>query len=135
MIDFEGAKITSDTGFLLLREIDERFGILGPIESELEDTRSWVHTNHTLLQMVRQRVRYAQKQENGGFFINVTTVLPTFAPVGLPRDTLLASAEVSHCFSRVPSGSKWRDGDIIVDKAKIRKEEYHVSIYRPVYVR
>jgi hypothetical protein len=30
MIDFQGAKITSDTGFLLLREIDERFGILGP---------------------------------------------------------------------------------------------------------
>ena len=36
MIDFQGAKITSDTGFLLLREIDERFGILGPIESELD---------------------------------------------------------------------------------------------------
>jgi hypothetical protein len=31
MIDFQGAKITSDTGFLLLREIDERFGVLGPI--------------------------------------------------------------------------------------------------------
>ena len=29
MIDFQGAKITSVTGFLLLREIDERFGILG----------------------------------------------------------------------------------------------------------
>ncbi len=40
MIGFQGAKITSDTGFLLLREMDERFGILGPIESELEDTRS-----------------------------------------------------------------------------------------------
>jgi hypothetical protein len=56
MIDFQGAKITSDTGFLLLREIDERFGILGPIESKLEDTRSWVHSSHTQLQMVRQRV-------------------------------------------------------------------------------
>ncbi len=56
MIDFQGAKITSDTGFLSLREIDERFGILGPIESELEDTRSWVHSNHTQLQVVRQRV-------------------------------------------------------------------------------
>ena len=30
MMDFKGAKITSDVGFLLLREIDERFGILGP---------------------------------------------------------------------------------------------------------
>ncbi len=56
MIDFQGAKIASDTGFLLLREVDERFGILGPIESELEDTRSWVHSKHSQLQMVRQRV-------------------------------------------------------------------------------
>jgi len=30
MIDFQGAKITSDAGSLLLREIDERFGIVGP---------------------------------------------------------------------------------------------------------
>ncbi len=56
MVDFQGARITSDTGFLLLREIDERFGILGPIGSELEDSRSWVHSKHSQLQMARQRV-------------------------------------------------------------------------------
>ena len=56
MIDFQGAKITSDVSFLLLRAIDERFGILGPIGSELEDTRSWVHSKHSQLQMVRQRI-------------------------------------------------------------------------------
>jgi hypothetical protein len=56
MIDFQGAKITSDTGFLLLREIDERFGILGPMGIELEDARSWVHSKHSLLQMSRQRI-------------------------------------------------------------------------------
>lgn len=55
-MDFQGAKITSDTGLLLLREIDERFGILGPMASGLEDSRSWVHSKHSLLQMVRQRV-------------------------------------------------------------------------------
>ncbi len=56
MIDFQGAKITSDTGFLLLREIDERFGIMGPLESELDDAKSWLHSEHTQLQMARQRV-------------------------------------------------------------------------------
>ena len=55
-LDFLGAKITSDVGFLLLREIDERFGILEPIGNDLADSRSPVHTKHTLLQMVRQRV-------------------------------------------------------------------------------
>jgi hypothetical protein len=29
-VDFRGARITSDTGFLLLREVDERFGIVVP---------------------------------------------------------------------------------------------------------
>jgi Transposase DDE domain group 1 len=56
MIDFQWAKITSDTGFLLLREIDERFDILDLMDRELENTRSWVHSKHTQLQMVRQRV-------------------------------------------------------------------------------
>lgn len=43
MTDFKGAKITSDVGFLLLREIDERFGILGPIGKDLEDSRAPTH--------------------------------------------------------------------------------------------
>ncbi len=50
MIDFRGAKISSDTGFLLLREMDERFDIIGPMEDCLEDRK------HSLVQMIRQRV-------------------------------------------------------------------------------
>ena len=36
-------------------DIDEPFGILGPMRSEREDTRSWVRSKHTQLQIVRQR--------------------------------------------------------------------------------
>jgi len=56
MIDFQGAKITSDVGFLLVREIDERFKIIEPLQDCLEDLRSPSHTKHSLVQMVRQRV-------------------------------------------------------------------------------
>ena len=56
MIDFQGAKISSDTGFFLLRETDERFNIIGPMSGCLEDRRSLVHTRHSLVQMIRQRV-------------------------------------------------------------------------------
>ena len=56
MIDFQGAKITSDTGFLLLREIDDRFGVIGPVAEDLEDARSYVHAKHSFVQMIRQRV-------------------------------------------------------------------------------
>ncbi len=56
LVDFQGAKISSDTGFLLLREMDERFGVIGPTSDFLEDRRSPVHTRHSLAQMIRQRV-------------------------------------------------------------------------------
>jgi hypothetical protein len=56
MIDFPGSKISSDTGFLLLREMDERFDIIGPMSGWLKDPRSPVHTRHSLVQMIRQRV-------------------------------------------------------------------------------
>jgi hypothetical protein len=55
-IDFRGATITSDVGFLLVREIDERFKIIEPMQDCLEDLRSPTHTKHSLVQMVRQRV-------------------------------------------------------------------------------
>jgi hypothetical protein len=56
MIDFHGAKISSDTGFILLREIDERFRIIDPMGDCLEDLRSPAHTKHSFGHMVRQRV-------------------------------------------------------------------------------
>jgi hypothetical protein len=56
MIDFLGAQISSDTGFILLREIDERFNIIDPMGECLEDLRSPAHTQHSLVQIVRQRV-------------------------------------------------------------------------------
>ena len=40
MIDFMGATITSDVGFLLVREIDDRFKIIAPMGDCLEDLRS-----------------------------------------------------------------------------------------------
>jgi hypothetical protein len=51
MMGFQGAKITSDVVFLLLREIDERFGIIGQYreepdqdgEYELDDSYVFFH--------------------------------------------------------------------------------------------
>ncbi len=51
-----GPGSASDTGFLLLREMDKRFCVIGPMSDCLEDRRSAVHTRHSLIQMIRQRV-------------------------------------------------------------------------------
>ena len=56
LLDFQGATISSDTGFILLREIDDRFRIIDPMKECLEDLRSPVHTKHPLVQVVGQRV-------------------------------------------------------------------------------
>ena len=56
MLDFQGAKLSSDTGFLLMRELDQRHNIIAPMADVLEDTRSTSHTKHSLEQMIRQRV-------------------------------------------------------------------------------
>lgn len=55
-MDFQGAKLTSDTGFILLREVDQCFKVIGPMAGQLEDTRSPTHTRHKLFDLVRQRV-------------------------------------------------------------------------------
>ena len=54
--NFQGAKISSDTGILLLREIDERFGITSALERILQDSRNVSHTQHSYTDLLRQRV-------------------------------------------------------------------------------
>ena len=54
--NFQGAKISSDTGILLLREIDERFGITSAVEGMLQDSRNVSQTQHSCTDLLRQRV-------------------------------------------------------------------------------
>lgn len=56
MMDFQGAKLSSDTGIILMRELDQRHSVIAPMGDALEDSRSASHTKHTLVQMIRQRV-------------------------------------------------------------------------------
>ena len=55
-IDFRGAKISSDAGVLMLREIDERFNITTPLGDCLDDPRRASHLRHTYVDLIRQRV-------------------------------------------------------------------------------
>ena len=56
LIDFLGAKITSDAWFLVVREIDERFKVTSPMGGEIDDPRSPVHLRHSMVEMIRQGV-------------------------------------------------------------------------------
>ena len=55
-INFQGAKISSDTGILLLREIDEHFGIASALEETFQHSRYVSNTQHSCTDLLRQRV-------------------------------------------------------------------------------
>jgi hypothetical protein len=53
---FDGGTITSDAGALLLRELDERFGIIEKLGECFDDYRDPNQTEHTVEQLLRQRI-------------------------------------------------------------------------------
>ena len=54
-VDFQGARVTSDGGLLLVRELDERLGFGQLIERNLTDARG-MNTQLPLTDLVRQSV-------------------------------------------------------------------------------
>ena len=45
-IDFQGSRITSDGGLILVRELDERLGVGELVERTLIDSRAGTHSCH-----------------------------------------------------------------------------------------
>ena len=43
-VDFQGSRVTSDGGLLLVRELDERLGLTGLIQNHLVDSRTGRNT-------------------------------------------------------------------------------------------
>ena len=56
MARFDGGKITSDAGGLLLREVDQRIGLLNRLSECFLDGREQSRVRHSVREMVSQRV-------------------------------------------------------------------------------
>ncbi len=54
-VDFQGSRVTSDAGLILVREFDERLGFSGLIEQHLTDSRG-KNTQLPLADLLRQLV-------------------------------------------------------------------------------
>jgi hypothetical protein len=55
-VDFQGSRVTSDAGLLLVRELDERLGLAKFIAEHLTDARHGLNTQFGLADLLRQSV-------------------------------------------------------------------------------
>lgn len=55
-MDFRGGQMTTDPGLLLLRELDERLGLTGSLESLIHDDRDRRWVLHSVGDLLRQRI-------------------------------------------------------------------------------
>ena len=55
-VAFQGSRVTSDAGLLLVRELDERLGLASFIAEHLSDSRRGLNTQFRLADLLRQSV-------------------------------------------------------------------------------
>src|SRR6266481_2514805 len=55
-VDFQGSRMTSDVGLILIRELEERLGLEKLIEEHLSDSRQGLNKQFTLSDLLRQSV-------------------------------------------------------------------------------
>src|ERR1700692_3150541 len=55
-VDFQGSRVTSNGGLILVRELDERLGLEKLIEEHLSDSQQGMNKQFTLADLLRQSV-------------------------------------------------------------------------------
>ena len=84
-VAFQGSRVTSDAGLLLVRELDERLGLEALISEYLNDSRQGLNTQFSLADLLRQSV-YSRLA--GYEHLNVAVRVsadPTFRLIGSPK--------------------------------------------------
>ena len=72
-IDFQGSRVTSDGGLIVVRELDERLGFGELIEGHLADSRRGKNTQFPLADLLRQSVHgnYARNGSNEAAWVYI----------------------------------------------------------------
>ena len=84
-VAFQGSRITSDAGLILVRELDERLGLATLISEHLSDSRQGLNTQFSLVDLLRQSVysRLAGYEDlNDAVRVSAD---PTFRLIGSPQ--------------------------------------------------
>jgi len=81
-VAFQGSRVTSDAGLILVRELDERLGLEAIIAAHLRDSRYGLNTQFRLPDLLRQSVYSRLAGSNKNVEWEIADVL--FRPVGRP---------------------------------------------------
>ena len=84
-VAFQGSRVTSDAGLILVRELDERLGLETLISEHLSDSRQGLNTQFSLADLLRQSVysRLAGYEDlNDAVRVSAD---PTFRLIGSPK--------------------------------------------------
>ena len=99
-VAFQGSRVTSDAGLILVRELDERLGLEALITEHLRDSRHGLNTQFPLPDLLRQSV-YSRLAgyEDLNDAVRLSTD-PTFRLIGSPRrwDRSAALTSTLHWF-------------------------------------
>jgi hypothetical protein len=85
-VAFQGSRVTSDAGLILVRELDERLGLGAIIAAHLRDSRQGLNTQFQLPDLLRQSIyRSLAGYEDLNDAKRLATD-PPFASLGRRRD-------------------------------------------------
>jgi hypothetical protein len=118
--DFDGGRLTSDAGALLLREVDRRVGLTEALANRIADPRDPAKTTHELRSILIQRIcGIAMGYEDGNDHHTLRTdpvlqILADKAPD--PEDPLASPSTISRLENAVTRQSLIAMADVLVDQ-------------------
>jgi hypothetical protein len=125
-VDFEGGEITSDAGLLLIRQADDRLGLVKGLAGCICDSRDSRYIDHNMETMMRQRIYQVvagYEDCNDADYLRSDPVFKAACDRLLSDDALASQPTLSRLENSVTRKDMYRAGEYFVDLYIRRKKK------------
>jgi hypothetical protein len=125
-VDFEGGEITSDAGLLLIRQADDRLGLMKGLVGCIRDSRDSRYIDHNMETMMRQRIYQVvagYEDCNDADYLRCDPVFKAACDRLLSDDALASQPTLSRLENSVTRTDMYRVGEYFVDLYIRRKKK------------
>lgn len=125
-VDFEGGEITSDAGLLLIRQADDRLGLVKGLAGCIGDSRDSRYIDHNMETMMRQRIYQVvagYEDCNDADYLRCDPVFKAACDRLLSDDALASQPTLSRLENSVTRKDMYRAGEYFVDLYIRRKKK------------